>query len=199
MIYTRTRPLGLTLLLFGLAVAALIACGPSAPYNDAEGRLSGVTAAPQAEDATATPDPTDTPEPTRTPMPTVCLTFPDGTEGCFTRPTPLPDRYNSLGMGLHQYVIDYEEAEAERVKQEEETGVAEQRTAEEGVGVVIHLEVREESEEIEQWLRDNGYGFSNNLKYEGITTSIHPSRIIEARDVPGVAGISLPRPIGGPA
>ena len=198
MSYQRTRLPILILLLFALAVIALIACGPAAPYNESEGRLSSVTAAPQAEDATATPDPTDTPEPTRTPMPTVCLTFPDGTEGCFTRPTPLPDRYDGLG-GLHEYVIAYEEAEAARAKREEETGVAEQRTAEEKVSIVIYLDVRDEADEIEQWLRDNGYSFGNKPLNEYISTSIHPSRMMEARDVSGVAGISRPPFQPGPA
>ena len=109
-------PLLLKAFLIGILIG-ILACGPSAPYQESEDRLSGVTAAPQ-DDATEEPQateepttpPTSTPTPSPTPLPTICLDLQDHagtiTPICRTKTDDTPHRFYKLASQTLQELAD---------------------------------------------------------------------------------------------
>ena len=104
-------------LLLKAFLIGILACGPRAPYQESEDRLSGVTAAPQ-DDATEEPQateepttpPTSTPAPSPTPLPTICLDLQDHagtiTPICRTKTDDTPHRFYKLASQTLQELAD---------------------------------------------------------------------------------------------
>ena len=107
---------GLPLLLAALVIA-LIACGPSAPYDEAEAPFAGVTVAPQ-EDPTTPPDPTETPtadsgggsgdaKPAEAGNTIVTAGDPDSTPEPTATPTATPTA-RKIGPYIYNAALEYE-------------------------------------------------------------------------------------------
>ena len=169
---------GLPLLLAALVIA-LIACGPSAPYDEAEAPFTGVTASPQEEPATPpesteepTEEPTETPTSTSTstptptststptPIPTVCAKAkpPDGPayDVCYTPPTPVPPR-PKLEQGAYDLVLKYEE-ELREAGESNDGAVSQRQIAVPSGYFRVYPNTKDEEEiaVIGQFLTDNG-------------------------------------------